>query len=171
MIWPQNFKLYPERPWYLLHPCGLLVFDMIQLVLFSTVERGGNIDPFNEHFWNILTQNKWKGTCFQKSRTGRNKAAVKGRRVGEWVYWKFLVNLGKARVRGAPGRGGPRGQAHHGPRGSGQLVKRHRRQPTYTIIFQGGKAPSLWPWKSHQHCKGTARFKLGDLGSGPSATL
>lgn len=39
-----------QKEHYAYYPCGLLAFDMIQLVLFSSVERGGKIYPFNEHF-------------------------------------------------------------------------------------------------------------------------
>lgn len=80
------------------------------------------------------------------------------------------MNLGKARVRGAPGRGGPRGpkptMAQEGPgnwiRGIGDSL--------LTPSFSRVEKLHLFDLES-QHCKGTARFKLGDLGSGSSATL
>jgi hypothetical protein len=38
---------------------------MIQLVLFSDVERSGKTNPFNKHFWKTLKYNKWKGHAFK----------------------------------------------------------------------------------------------------------
>lgn len=58
---------------------------MTKLVLFSSVERSGKIDPLNEHFWKILTHNSEKGHAFKGLNLKEIKTAV-GRK--ELVYWK-----------------------------------------------------------------------------------
>lgn len=58
---------------------------MTKLVLFSSVERSGKIDPLNEHFWKILTHNSEKGHAFKGLDLKETKTAAGGK---ELVYWK-----------------------------------------------------------------------------------